>query len=64
MAQAAEMGAIIAPPVPAFYRKPETIQQLVEHSARRAIGLLGGAFRAVTADEWTGEQEARNSPHL
>lgn len=41
MTQAAEAGAIILPPVPGFYRRPETIEQIVDHSIARALDLLG-----------------------
>jgi 4-hydroxy-3-polyprenylbenzoate decarboxylase len=40
MAQLAEMGAIIAPPVPAFYSRPETIQELVDQSIGRVLDLF------------------------
>lgn len=35
-----EMGAIVAPPVPAFYRRPQTTDDIVEAIALRAIDLL------------------------
>jgi 4-hydroxy-3-polyprenylbenzoate decarboxylase len=38
--QAAEMGAIIAPPVPAFYGLPKTIDDLVNHSVGRVLDLF------------------------
>ena len=41
MVQAAEAGAIIMPPVPAFYGKPKTIEELVDDTAARALDLLG-----------------------
>jgi 4-hydroxy-3-polyprenylbenzoate decarboxylase len=37
----AEMGAIIAPPLPAFYAKPATIAELVDQSVGRALDQLG-----------------------
>jgi 4-hydroxy-3-polyprenylbenzoate decarboxylase len=40
MAQAAEIGAIIAPPVPAFYLRPQSLTEAVDHMACRAINLL------------------------
>ena len=40
MAQLAEMGAIIAPPVPAFYQRPETIQELIDQSIGRVLDLF------------------------
>ena len=41
MATLAEMGAIIAPPIPAFYHKPESMMDLVDHSVDRVLDLLG-----------------------
>jgi 4-hydroxy-3-polyprenylbenzoate decarboxylase len=40
MCSATEMGAIIMPPVPAFYRCPATAAEIVDHLAARAIDLL------------------------
>jgi flavin prenyltransferase len=37
----AEMGAIIAPPIPGFYHHPETVMDLVDHSVDRVLDLLG-----------------------
>lgn len=41
MTAAAEMGAIIAPPMPAFYAEPQSIDDLVNHSVGRALDLFG-----------------------
>jgi len=41
MTSLAEMGAIIAPPIPAFYHKPETLMDMVDHSVDRVLDLLG-----------------------
>jgi 4-hydroxy-3-polyprenylbenzoate decarboxylase len=35
-----EMGAIIAPPVPAFYARPETVDDIVNQSVGRALDLF------------------------
>lgn len=48
----AEMGAIIAPPVPGFYHKPETILDLVDHSVDRVLDLIG--LPSQTARRWDG----------
>ncbi|PYT22201.1 MAG: 3-octaprenyl-4-hydroxybenzoate carboxy-lyase [Acidobacteria bacterium] len=48
----AEMGAIIAPPVPAFYHHPMTIEDLVDHSVDRVLDLLEVPSR--TARRWEG----------
>jgi len=41
LTQLAEMGAIILPPVPAFYDEPHTISDFVDQMAGRALDLLG-----------------------
>ena len=41
MVSLSEMGAIIAPPVPAFYQNPSTISQLVDNSVDRVLDLVG-----------------------
>ncbi|MBV9193394.1 MAG: UbiX family flavin prenyltransferase [Solirubrobacterales bacterium] len=35
------MGAVIAPPVPAFYNNPQTIDDLIDHSVGRVLDLFG-----------------------
>ena len=40
MTQLAELGAIIAPPVPAFYPRPETIDEMVDHTVGRILDLF------------------------
>ncbi len=41
MAQATRNGAIVMPPVPGFYNRPKTIDDLVTQSAGRALDLFG-----------------------
>lgn len=43
----AEMGATIAPPVPAFYAHPQTLAEVVDQSVGRALDLLGLSWGAV-----------------
>jgi 4-hydroxy-3-polyprenylbenzoate decarboxylase len=43
----AEMGAIIAPPLPAFYAKPQSIAEMVDQSVGRALDLFGLSWRPV-----------------
>lgn len=52
MTQLAEMGAVIAPPVPAFYHGPQTVAQLVDDSVDRILDLL--ALPADGAHRWEG----------
>ncbi|RLC89978.1 MAG: 3-octaprenyl-4-hydroxybenzoate carboxy-lyase [Chloroflexi bacterium] len=41
MVRAAENGAIIFPPVPAFYAHPQTLEELVDHTVGRILARLG-----------------------
>jgi len=41
MVQLSEMGAIIAPIVPAFYTKPKTLDDIINHSVGRLLDLFG-----------------------
>ncbi len=41
MTQLAEMGAVIAPPLPAFYAEPQSVDNLVDQSVGRALDLFG-----------------------
>ncbi|MBY0503899.1 MAG: UbiX family flavin prenyltransferase [Bryobacteraceae bacterium] len=50
MTSLAEMGAILAPPVPGFYQKPETVLDLVDHCVDRVLDLLG--LPAPDAKRW------------
>lgn len=41
MTALAEMGAVIAPPVPAFYARPDNLEAMIDHSLSRALDLFG-----------------------
>ncbi|WP_282295364.1 UbiX family flavin prenyltransferase [Stenotrophomonas sp. PS02289] len=41
MAKVTEYGAIVFPPVPSLYAGPQSVDDIIAHSAARAIGLLG-----------------------
>lgn len=56
MVGAAEMGAVIMPPVPAFYHKPESIRDLVDHTVGKALDLLGIEHALFRRWEGTGAQ--------
>ncbi len=40
MLAATEMGAIIAPPVPAFYARPQNLEQMIDHTLGRVLDLF------------------------
>jgi len=41
LAALTEMGAIIAPPVPAFYNRPKTLEDVIDHNLGRVLDLFG-----------------------
>ena len=53
MDRATRSGAIIMPPVPAFYTQPQTIDDIVNQSVGRALDLLGISHPSVR--RWKGE---------
>ena len=50
--EVAQLGAIIAPPMPAFYNQPATIDDLINHSVGRVLDLFGIDTGAVK--RWEG----------
>jgi 4-hydroxy-3-polyprenylbenzoate decarboxylase len=54
MTALAEMGAIIAPPVPGFYTKPQTVMDVVDFSVDRILDLLG--VHSTTTKRWDGDK--------
>ncbi len=55
MTALAEMGAILAPPVPGFYHQPKTIADLVDHSVDRVMDLIG--VPSPDAKRWDGAKK-------
>ena len=53
MTQLSEMGAVIAPPVPAFYAKPQSLDEMVTQTVGRALDLFGLELDQV--HRWQGE---------
>lgn len=50
--EAASMGAIICPPMPAFYSAPQTVDDIVNHSVGRILDLFG--LDSGLARRWEG----------
>ena len=57
MTAVTEYGAIVCPPVPAFYRRPVSVEEMIDHLAARAVDCLRlpGLARLP---EWTGDGAA------
>ncbi|AXF03950.1 UbiX family flavin prenyltransferase [Paraburkholderia hospita] len=53
MTLATEMGAIVMPPVPAFYAHPKTIEDVVDHTVGRILDLFAIEHREI-AKRWSG----------
>jgi len=56
MVQAAEIGAVIFPPVPAFYAHPHTIEELVDETVGRMLARLGLCDASYTV--WQGPRKS------
>lgn len=54
MVQVAEIGAIVCPPVPAFYQRPQTIGQIVDHTLSRLLDLLDIELPHELSTRWEG----------
>ena len=55
MLKLSRMGAVILPPMPAFYNHPRTIDDIVDHSVARILDQFG--IEAPNAVRWTGEMK-------
>ena len=58
MTAATEMGAIVYPPVPAFYARPENLEQMVDHTLGRVLDLFDIETKAVS--RWAGLNSIKN----
>lgn len=47
MVRVTEMGAIVAPPLPAFYARPQSLEEVVDQSVGRALDLFGLDWRPL-----------------
>ncbi|HZL32013.1 MAG TPA: UbiX family flavin prenyltransferase [Pseudolabrys sp.] len=60
MAAVTEAGAIVYPPVPAFYSQPQSIEDMIDHTLGRALDLFGIELNLVK--RWTGEERRQKAP--
>jgi 4-hydroxy-3-polyprenylbenzoate decarboxylase len=52
MTSVTEMGGIIYPPLPALYQKPQSIEEMVDHTTGRVLDLFG--IEQTLAPQWQG----------
>jgi 4-hydroxy-3-polyprenylbenzoate decarboxylase len=57
MTALSEMGAVIAPPVPAFYARPQSLDEMIDHSLGRLLDLFG--LDSGTVRRWGEAPSAR-----
>ena len=55
MAQLADLGAVVAPIVPAFYNRPKTIDDIINHTVGRLLDLFG--IETAVVKRWHGGRE-------
>jgi 4-hydroxy-3-polyprenylbenzoate decarboxylase len=61
MAQVTEIGAIVCPPSPAFYTRPTTIEELIDHTVSRLLDVVGVRLTTALAARWSGPGDRRGS---
>lgn len=61
MTQVTEMGAIVAPPVPAFYHKPQSLADIVDQTVNRVLDLLQIELPADLFTRWQGGKTSRDT---
>jgi 4-hydroxy-3-polyprenylbenzoate decarboxylase len=54
MTEVTAAGGVVMPPVPAFYTRPTTLDDIVDHTVGRALDLLG--IRSDTIRRWNGDR--------
>ncbi|HEX7387194.1 MAG TPA: UbiX family flavin prenyltransferase [Castellaniella sp.] len=54
LTQVSEAGAIVMPPVPAFYARPQTIEEMVDHTVGRALDLFD--IDTGLVKRWSGQR--------
>ena len=53
MLKLSRMGAVVLPPMPAFYNHPRTVDDIVEHTVSRVLDQFG--LDVAGAERWSGE---------
>ena len=61
LVQLAEMGAVVMPPVPAFYHRPATLEAVIDQTVNRVLDLLDIELDRDLFRRWQGPAEAPRS---
>lgn len=57
MTAVTEMGGIVFPPLPALYQRPQSIEEMIDHTVGRVMDMLG--LEQSLAPEWNGLKPAQ-----
>lgn len=60
MTAVTEMGGIVFPPLPSFYHRPASIEEMVDHTLDRVLDLLG--IENEAAPRWSGMRGTPDTP--
>ena len=60
MTQVTEAGAILVPPMPAFYHRPRTLDDIINHTVNRVLDLMGVELEKDLFERWQGSRIALN----
>jgi flavin prenyltransferase len=58
LTQVAELGGILMPPVPAFYHRPATLEEVIDQTLNRALDLAGVELAQDLYTRWLGPESA------
>jgi 4-hydroxy-3-polyprenylbenzoate decarboxylase len=59
MTHVTETGAVVLPPLPAFYHRPKTLEDIIDQSVNKALDQLG--VEAELFHRWTGNEEREHA---
>ncbi|MGH3504027.1 MAG: UbiX family flavin prenyltransferase [Nocardioidaceae bacterium] len=61
LVRVAEIGAVVAPPLPAFYQRPQSLEQVVDHTVMRVLDLFDIEPPVPLSRRWGGRESAAPS---
>jgi 4-hydroxy-3-polyprenylbenzoate decarboxylase len=57
LVQVAELGAVVMPPMPAFYHRPKTLEEIIDQTVNRSLDMLGVELDQDMFTRWQGPPE-------
>jgi 4-hydroxy-3-polyprenylbenzoate decarboxylase len=57
LVQVAELGAVVMPPMPAFYHRPKTLEEVIDQTVNRSLDMLGVELDHDLFTRWQGPPE-------